>query len=166
MQRQPPPLSRHPWKTARAIRMSDDELIRLCWKDPHKQWTRSELVRRKAEFYRREYGFDYYGSYNHDVNNRAARVANGLRNRGARDYFLQTIDVNFIYRRWPSGNVIPDYDSAICYRCFCDLDLLDPDLTIDHVVPISAGGSNNPSNLMPCCRRCNSSKGSLKGRLR
>lgn len=32
-------------------------------------------------------------------------------------------------------------------------------LTIDHVFPKSLGGSHDPSNLVPACRSCNSSKG-------
>lgn len=31
---------------------------------------------------------------------------------------------------------------------------------IDHVIPLSRGGTNYPSNLRPCCSSCNSSKGS------
>jgi 5-methylcytosine-specific restriction endonuclease McrA len=30
---------------------------------------------------------------------------------------------------------------------------------IDHVVPISLGGGNAASNVVPCCRSCNSKKG-------
>jgi 5-methylcytosine-specific restriction endonuclease McrA len=29
---------------------------------------------------------------------------------------------------------------------------------IDHVVPLSRGGTHSDSNLVPCCRSCNSSK--------
>lgn len=32
-------------------------------------------------------------------------------------------------------------------------------LTIDHIIPVKAGGDNRPSNLQTLCRRCNSSKG-------
>jgi 5-methylcytosine-specific restriction endonuclease McrA len=29
-------------------------------------------------------------------------------------------------------------------------------LTIDHVIPVSQGGSHDPANLVTCCRACNS----------
>lgn len=32
------------------------------------------------------------------------------------------------------------------------------DLTIDHRIPISRGGTNWPSNLVPACRKCNKTK--------
>lgn len=38
------------------------------------------------------------------------------------------------------------------------------DLTVDHLVPISRGGTNNPSNLQVLCRRCNARKGSSETR--
>lgn len=33
------------------------------------------------------------------------------------------------------------------------------DLTVDHIMPSSRGGSDDPANLQTLCRRCNSSKG-------
>jgi 5-methylcytosine-specific restriction endonuclease McrA len=33
-------------------------------------------------------------------------------------------------------------------------------LTIDHIIPKSKGGSNRQDNLLPACERCNGLKGS------
>lgn len=32
------------------------------------------------------------------------------------------------------------------------------DLTVDHIVPMSAGGTSDPANLRVLCRPCNSSR--------
>lgn len=37
----------------------------------------------------------------------------------------------------------------------------DLDFTIDHKLPRSRGGKDNPSNTVPCCLRCNNLKGDL-----
>ena len=46
-------------------------------------------------------------------------------------------------------------------RCFyCDK-RLDTNWTIDHLIPISRGGTSRKSNLAPSCRRCNEEKGNM-----
>lgn len=46
-----------------------------------------------------------------------------------------------------------------CYLCGVDWFSLDPfDRTVDHVIPLSQGGTNWPANLRPACRSCNSGK--------
>lgn len=45
-------------------------------------------------------------------------------------------------------------DDYQCQRCGSS-----DDLTIDHVLPFSHGGTADPSNLQTLCRSCNSSKG-------
>lgn len=42
-----------------------------------------------------------------------------------------------------------------CYWCGCKLDKYH----VDHVIPLSRGGWNDPSNLVIACPRCNDSKG-------
>lgn len=37
----------------------------------------------------------------------------------------------------------------------------DPPDDVDHVVPISKGGTNDLQNLVPCCRSCNNCKRNL-----
>jgi hypothetical protein len=44
-------------------------------------------------------------------------------------------------------------DSGACVKCGSK-----EDITIDHIVPVSQGGSSRYGNLQTLCRRCNSSK--------
>lgn len=39
------------------------------------------------------------------------------------------------------------------------VNLFAPDLQLDHMIPVSRGGANWPSNLVPCCAHCNYLKG-------
>jgi 5-methylcytosine-specific restriction endonuclease McrA len=42
-------------------------------------------------------------------------------------------------------------------RCaYCQQDCPKP--TLDHIIPLSLGGSHRPENLAPCCMSCNSQK--------
>lgn len=51
-------------------------------------------------------------------------------------------------------------DHFVCGICGDDLHDAPPaDVTLDHVVPRSRGGSNHESNLYTCCRSCNSARG-------
>jgi len=43
-----------------------------------------------------------------------------------------------------------------CYYCQTNVS---KNYHIDHIVPLSRGGSNNPSNLVIACPHCNMSKG-------
>jgi len=48
-------------------------------------------------------------------------------------------------------------------RCLCcgdeyDNTILDRKLTVDHIVPLSNGGTHWPDNIQPLCYRCNCSK--------
>ena len=51
-------------------------------------------------------------------------------------------------------------DGWICAYCDCDLENA-PDIrhAIDHVMPLSRGGTNDLDNLVMSCQPCNSSKG-------
>ena len=50
-------------------------------------------------------------------------------------------------------------DRLTCLYCLADLHGAAPaDLTLDHLVARSDGGSNEAANLVTACRRCNSSR--------
>jgi len=50
--------------------------------------------------------------------------------------------------------MIEDGQDYICSECQSE-----EDLTVDHIYPLSKGGTDEPSNLAFLCRRCNSKKG-------
>lgn len=50
-------------------------------------------------------------------------------------------------------------DRFTCLSCCRDLHDADPtDITLDHIVPRSSGGGNEPANLFTSCRSCNCSR--------
>lgn len=50
-------------------------------------------------------------------------------------------------------------DRMTCLYCLKDLHDADPrDVTLDHLVPKSDGGSNSETNLVTACRTCNCSR--------
>lgn len=42
---------------------------------------------------------------------------------------------------------------------YCGISELSDRLSVDHIFPVSKGGTNDPTNLITACRGCNSSKG-------
>ena len=63
-------------------------------------------------------------------------------------------------RTLPLGSRIAVWDAAggVCHYCGEALHPL-RDFTVDHVMPVARGGSDEPSNLVAACRRCNGRKG-------
>lgn len=47
------------------------------------------------------------------------------------------------------------------YCVYCDEDLRDAEIHLDHVIPESKGGLTTVDNLQVTCRRCNTAKGTL-----
>jgi hypothetical protein len=55
-------------------------------------------------------------------------------------------------------DIVANRDGVKCGYCGTQFDL-----TVDHITPISAGGSNHPDNLQILCRSCNGKKGMSNG---
>lgn len=51
------------------------------------------------------------------------------------------------------AKIVMDRDGGKCSECPADAD------TVDHIVPVSKGGTNDLGNLRAMCRPCNSKKG-------
>lgn len=51
-----------------------------------------------------------------------------------------------------------DNQKGLCFYCFVDLDNVL--INVEHIIPMSAGGSNDYSNLVLACQPCNKEKGS------
>ena len=67
-----------------------------------------------------------------------------------------------VYEEDDWGNVrLVGYRCKICKRVFTSLD----DLEVDHIIPLSQRGTDNPSNLQLLCTKDNRKKGStVKGK--
>jgi 5-methylcytosine-specific restriction protein A len=49
--------------------------------------------------------------------------------------------------------------SGICH--YCNNKFIPNELTMDHVIPIARGGKTEKSNVVPCCKACNTKKKQL-----
>lgn len=50
-------------------------------------------------------------------------------------------------------------DNFACVYCGAQLKGCKPgEISLDHIVPVNAGGSNEATNLVTCCRACNNRK--------
>ena len=64
---------------------------------------------------------------------------------------------------WPDWNTYKQY-SCTCVYCGFSGDGIDKfhnwrQLAIDHLIPVSKGGTNDPHNKVVACHRCNTMKG-------
>ena len=53
-------------------------------------------------------------------------------------------------------HTIKKVNNFICYKC--KEKKISEELEIDHIIPVSEGGTSNPSNLMPICIECHKEK--------
>jgi len=69
--------------------------------------------------------------------------------------------VRFVrFRRWDVKFSRENIYARDKYRCqYCSVELAVKDLTCDHVIPRSQGGSTEWTNIVTCCGGCNRKKG-------
>ena len=94
----------------------------------------------------------YYNTAKGKKQKKASSWVRNHKSRNADGYFtLEDIKARF------------DYYGNSCYYCKTPVEQTrEGRLTIEHRIPISRGGTNWPSNLVPACVFCNSSKSSKK----
>lgn len=127
----------------RGVFLNDSERAEIACKICSNKFT----PKRKKQYHcsRKCFGKYYYGV--RDIEKR--RIYNRVReaqDRGATGSYKP--------QEWTSLKVKSNYACLMCKQ-------KEPiiKLTIDHIIPISKGGSNNIENLQPLCRSCNSKKG-------
>jgi hypothetical protein len=61
-----------------------------------------------------------------------------------------------------SGHVQQKIWRADGYKCYyCSRQMGEVQLSIDHFIPLEAGGANDQSNYLSACRKCNKDKGNM-----
>lgn len=128
---------------------------KICNAELNKQWRQKNPDKARANSYKqsaklKERDPEYWNRW--------------LRNDYAKDSAKYIAKVNARRARLLQceGDYTAEQFAELCLTyggiCLC-CESADSPLTVDHVVPLSKGGSNNISNIQPLCRSCNSKKG-------
>lgn len=133
----------------------------------HYRENKNRILKRNAHYYqenrdailkhRRHYRKRYYREnresilerYRQHYRDNPEQYAQKVANRRAR---LKEADGSHTLEEWQA--LCERYDNR-CLACGRD----DVELTRDHVVPLTEGGTNDISNIQPLCLSCNCSKG-------
>lgn len=148
------------------LRYANDNAERLS--EYKKQWRLDNIDRVRVQH--SEYYQANKEAYRISVNRRRQQNPGARRAEGAR-YRRNNLDkyrIWAMHRRARVANAAGEFtaddveaqlseQSGLCFWCYEIMPL--GKHTIDHLIPLSRGGSNWPSNLVCACHSCNSQKG-------
>ena len=114
-----------------------------------------DQIRSRSKAYREKYPEKHYAAIKrwHKANPekvRAYQVNNKAKRKGAPG-------------KHTGEDIVELFNAQIGLCIYCGVDLLDAGYHVDHDVPLTRGGSNDPENLVLTCPRCNQSKQALTG---
>lgn len=113
-------------------------------------WARPENKIKKAEWDRKWQEKNKEKKAVMDKNYRATHQEQERKNSFRKQYRKRNAEGSFTLKEW---QVLKKKSKYRCIRCGDD-----KDLTADHIIPLSKGGTNYISNIQLLCRSCNSKK--------
>jgi len=108
---------------------------KACSKAKHKRWrdeNKKHLSNYSSQWYK---------------DNQDARLVRGSRRRG----MVSRAKGKFTKQQWQARLEYHGHQCRYCRRT--------GPMQIEHMIPLSRGGANFPSNLVPACKGCNTKKG-------
>lgn len=136
----------------------DEAIFEQRWDDANHHFFLSCLNRFPSQV------FDYFWNKPDILMSFNLKVANKLKNFKVEDHSVleRNGQVKRLYLPKWLKDIINYRENGLCYYCQCPLTQTfqaNQDTHLDHLVPIACGGSNDPTNFVLSCPKCNHSKG-------